>query len=63
MGSGATNGPAPALPEGVAESTVFRSLFVAYPDSLLLVDQTGVIVLANPEAAHLLGYTVEELVV
>ena len=50
-----------ALPSGVDERTVFRSLFIAYPDSLLLVDQAGGIVLANPSAASLLGYTVEEL--
>ena len=58
--------PAPpftgALPSGIDEATVFRSLFVAYPDSLLLVNQQGRIVLANPSAASLLGYTVEELV-
>ena len=49
----------PVLPAGVDERTVFRSLFIAYPDSLLLVDQDGAIVLANPSAATLLGYTVE----
>ncbi len=50
-----------ALPPGVDESSVFRSLFTAYPDSLLLVDQAGVIVLANPSAATLLGFAVDEL--
>ncbi|MDQ0026453.1 PAS domain S-box-containing protein [Variovorax paradoxus] len=50
------------LPSGVEESSVFRSLFVSYPDSLLLVDQAGGIVLANPSAAKLLGYAVDELV-
>ena len=54
--------PPPALPSGIEENTVFRSLFVAYPDALLLVDQAGAIVLANPTAAKLLGYTVEELI-
>ena len=58
--------PAPpftvALPSGIDETTVFRSLFVACPDCLLLVDQAGRIVLANPSAANLLGYTLEELV-
>ena len=49
------------LPSGIEERRVFRSLFVAYPDSLLLVDQAGAIVLANPQAANLLGYTVDEL--
>ena len=52
----------PRLPSGVEESSVFRSLFVSYPDSLLLVDQAGGIVLANPSAAKLLGYAVDELV-
>ncbi|MDH6594376.1 PAS domain S-box-containing protein [Variovorax sp. TBS-050B] len=51
----------PGLPSGIEESSVFRSLFIAYPDALLLVDQAGGIVLANPSAATLLGYTVEEL--
>jgi PAS domain S-box-containing protein len=46
---------------GVDESSVFRSLFLAYPDALLLVDRCGAIVLANPSAASLLGYEVEEL--
>jgi len=50
-----------ALPAGIDESSVFRLLFAAYPDSLLLVDQTGGIVLANPAAAELLGYTLDEL--
>ena len=51
----------PVLPPGVDEQTGFRSLFIAYPDSLLLVDPDGAIVLANTAAATLLGYTVEEL--
>ena len=55
------SGLSPALPSDLEERTVFRSLFVAYPDSLLLVNQTGRIVLANPSAAKLLGYTVDEL--
>jgi PAS domain S-box-containing protein len=50
------------LPSGIDEGSVFRSLFIAYPDSLLVVDQSGSIVLANPSAAALLGYAVEELV-
>jgi PAS domain S-box-containing protein len=52
----------PSLPPGIEEKTVFRSLFTAYPDSLLLVDQAGLIVMANPSAAALLGYSIEELV-
>ena len=54
-------GPPPALPAGIEERTVFRALFFAYPDSLLLVDHGGAIVLANPAAGQLLGYTVDEL--
>ncbi|MDQ0036859.1 PAS domain S-box-containing protein [Variovorax boronicumulans] len=54
--------PILGLPLGIEEGSVFRSLFIAYPDSLLLVDQSGRIMLANPSAAALLGYTVEELV-
>jgi PAS domain S-box-containing protein len=45
----------------VDEQTVFRSLFVAYPDALLLVDAAGRILLANPAAVELLGYASEEL--
>ena len=48
-------------PVGFDEPSVYRSLFLAYPDALLLVDNRGVIVLANPAAAELLGYTTDEL--
>ena len=44
------------------DGKVFRSIFVAYPDALLLVDAQGTIVLANPFAVDLLGYTGDELV-
>ena len=54
--------PIAGLPSGIEESSVFRSLFIAYPDSLLLVDQAGRIMLANPSAAALLGYAADELV-
>ncbi|HEX6362745.1 MAG TPA: PAS domain S-box protein, partial [Albitalea sp.] len=54
--------PRPSLPNGFDERTVFRSLFVAYPDALLLVDQGGNIVLSNPQAAKLLGYSNDELI-
>ena len=49
------------LPHGVDATTVFRSLFQAYPDALLLVDTQGAVALANPAAAELLGYSVAEL--
>ena len=51
----------PALPSGIDEHSVYRSIFAAYPDALLMVDQAGVIVLANPAAALLLGYSQQEL--
>ena len=44
-----------------ASLEIYRSLFVASPDALLVVDAQGVIVLANPRAAQLLGYTNQEL--
>ena len=50
------------LPSGIDERTVFRSLFAAYPDALIVADALGAIVLANPAAANLLGYTIDELV-
>ncbi|MBI3347850.1 MAG: PAS domain-containing protein, partial [Burkholderiales bacterium] len=46
----------------IDDSGVFRTLFSAYPDGLLLVDAAGLIVLANPAAASLLGYGLDELV-
>ena len=52
--------PEPLAPEARVEQSVFRSLFSAYPDALLLVDQAGMIVMANPAAARLLGYEVGE---
>ena len=52
-------GRAPALAD---ENGVFRTLFAAYPDALIVVDGGGTVVLANPSAAALLGYGVEELV-
>jgi PAS domain S-box-containing protein len=48
------------LPEGVDAHSVFRSLFGAYPDAMLLVDRAGAIVLANPAATALLGYAADE---
>ncbi len=52
---------ASALPSGIDERTVFRSLHAAYPDALIVVEPSGRIVMANPAAASLLGYTAEEL--
>jgi PAS domain S-box-containing protein len=43
------------------ENTVYRTLFAANPDALLLVDASGIIVLSNPAASRLLGYTADEL--
>ncbi|HSI49434.1 MAG TPA: PAS domain S-box protein [Ideonella sp.] len=54
--------PAAGLPPGLDEREVFRSLFAAYPDALIVTDASGTIVLANPSAATLLGYTPEQLV-
>ena len=45
-----------------ADPRVFRSLFDAYPDGVLLVDGQGLIVLANPAVCTLLGFPVEALV-
>jgi PAS domain S-box-containing protein len=50
------------LPDGIAEHDVFRSLFAAYPDGLVVADAGGKIVIANPAAANLLGYALQELV-
>lgn len=46
---------------GLDDQAVFRSLFGAYPDGLLLVDLQGVIRLANPAACTLLGYEPHQL--
>ncbi len=53
-------GADPAAQVPAAES-IYRSLFGAYPDALLLVNSDGSIVLANPEAERLLGYGAGEL--
>ncbi len=50
-----------ALPPGLDERDVFRSLFAAYPDALLVADTAGTIVLANAVAETLLGYAADEL--
>ena len=50
----------PNVAEAVGDD-VFRALFAAYPDALLVSDAQGTIVLANPSAALLLGYADGEL--
>ncbi|MGZ5129929.1 MAG: GAF domain-containing protein [Caldimonas sp.] len=50
------------LPGALDEQNVFRSLFAAYPDGLIVSDVDGTIVLANQAAATLLRYSVDELV-
>jgi PAS domain S-box-containing protein len=52
--------PLPPQLAGDRAQTVFRTMFLAYPDAMLLVDSAGVIVLANPAAEGLLGYTAAE---
>jgi PAS domain S-box-containing protein len=46
---------------GFDERSVFRSIFGAHPDAMLLVDPAGRIVLSNPAAEALLGYSADEL--
>ena len=55
------SGETPALPATLDPEQVFRSLFQAFPDALLLVDKAGHIVLCNQAASDLLGYSVDEL--
>ncbi len=47
---------------GFDDGKVFRAVFAAYPDALLLVDLQGTVVLANPAAVELLGYSGAELI-
>jgi len=46
---------------GFDEGSVFRSIFGAHPDAMLLVDGNGDIVMSNPAAEALLGYSADEL--
>jgi PAS domain S-box-containing protein len=50
------------MPPALDSEPIHRALFAAYPDALLLVDHGGSIVLANPAASALLGYTADELI-
>ena len=56
-------GPAEPLPGGhdTLDAGVFRALFAAYPDALLLVNPQGRILLGNATAAAMLGYSLQEL--
>ena len=54
--------PTPPGPSLIDDLNVFRTLFAAYPDALIVADASGAIVLANPTAAKLLGYSIDELV-
>ena len=54
--------PFAGVPFGTDEGGVFRTLFAAYPDALIVADAQGTIVLANPSAATLFGFDVDELV-
>ena len=47
---------------GIDAQTVLRALFAASTDALIVADERGVIVLANPAAAELLGYPLDELI-
>ncbi|MCI4428662.1 MAG: PAS domain S-box protein [Burkholderiales bacterium] len=51
----------PAAPPQALDASVFRSVFDAYPDAVLLIDAAGSIVLANGAAAQLLGYSGAQL--
>jgi len=61
QGNPGNQGEANSGPIDLAVPELYRTLFSAYPDALLLVDAAGHIVLSNPEAARLLGYGPEEL--
>jgi PAS domain S-box-containing protein len=61
MSDDATDGQDAAVPAALSTPTLYRSLFAAYPDALLLVDAAGTIVMGNPAASRLLGYGVDEL--
>lgn len=53
---------APPFSDDLLAHDVFRTLFSAYPDALIVADAQGTIRLANPAAAALLGYGDDELV-
>jgi PAS domain S-box-containing protein len=45
----------------MGEADLFRSLFDAAPDAMIVVDRQGRIVLTNPQAERLFGYAPGEL--
>ena len=51
-----------ASPDRIDAIDLYRTLFAASPDALVVADARGLVVLANPSAATLLGYAVDELV-
>jgi PAS domain S-box-containing protein len=61
-GTAAASSRSTALPVGVDENLIFRSLFAANPDAHLVADGSGTIVLANPAACTMFGYANDELV-
>ena len=56
-----SRGAVPSLPAALDAQGLFRSLFAAYPDALIVADSKGMIVLANPAAAELLRYPIDGL--
>jgi PAS domain S-box-containing protein len=56
-----SSGAVPSLPDAPDEQGLFRSLFAAYPDALIVVDSKGTIVLANAATAELLRYPIDGL--
>jgi PAS domain S-box-containing protein len=49
------------MSQNAADPRIFRSLFDAYPDGVLLVSHQGVVLLANPAVCTLLGYSAAQL--
>ena len=58
----AAQGPESGLLHDRQTDAVFRTLFSAYPDALVVADAGGRIELVNAAAGELLGYAVDELV-
>jgi PAS domain S-box-containing protein len=53
---------ASAFAPGSDDPALYRTLFAAYPDGLIVCDAAGKIVAANPAAAELLGFAADELI-